>query len=64
MRINCKGPLRQRFVFFYLENQIYIFQTTPVVVDSLTSVLSTSGVTDSGVTDYVSVYVKISPFVE
>ena len=45
VRISCKGSLRtDLYVYCYLENQFYVFQTAPVVVDRLhmmTSVFST-----------------------
>ena len=50
VRVSCKGPLRATlYVYCYLENQFYVFQTASVVVYSLmTSVFSThsTGVTD------------------
>ena len=43
VRISCKGPLSAAlYVFSYLKNQFYVFQTAPMVVNRLTSVLSTS----------------------
>ena len=44
VRISCKGPLRAAlYVYCYLENQSYVFQTAPVVVYRLMmSVFSTS----------------------
>ena len=44
VRISCKGPLRAAlYVYCYLVNQFYVFQTAPVVVYRLmTSVSSTS----------------------
>ena len=33
MRISCKGPLNDAlYVYCYLKNQFYVFQTSPVVV--------------------------------
>ena len=33
VRISCKGPLRAAlYVYCYLENNFYVFQTAPVVV--------------------------------
>ena len=44
LRISCKRPLRAAlYVYCYLENQFYVFQTAPVVVYRLmTSVSSAS----------------------
>ena len=67
MRISCKVPLRAAFyVYYHLVNQVYVFQTAPVVVYRLmTSVFSTSQHRHStGVTDIVDVYVNISSFEE
>ena len=43
MRISCKGPLRAAsYVYCYLKNQFYVFETAPVVVyRPMTSVFST-----------------------
>ena len=46
------GPLSAALcVYCYLENQFYVFQTAPVVVYILTSVLSMSQYLCDGVTD-------------
>ena len=43
VRISCKGPLRAAlYIFCYLKSKFYVFQTAPMVVYRLRSVLSTS----------------------